>query len=595
MTLRLLAPEWRIGDLWLTRAPYLVPFGFDPGVPDAAAQVLTSFLTDGGLEQTTRRGNRTIVLPVLVEGSDLANIAEAENALRLECDKPLNVLYHDPGDGFAEPYRFTVFRGVVTWQRDDNYERAGYRLFSVEFRAKPWPEADTVTVVSSLAASGSSTTTIDDGTSATGWTAKVNGSTVSPGVVSGAVKVSATTSAIIPPPRVNIAMTRTGSIDTSSETYIVVDWKAAAGAAVISFTALGDGKTLPLIAVGPSPTAGWTRSTFQASAASVSALAMTLVSSPPVALGTQTTSLAVDNITTTDVRPSLGSAMQQVRSVPIAGSAPSVGSLVVEHETDALGDVLIYTCPDDGLGYVPPCRVYRVAAGTSEAEAASGAYDSLATVIAYDIPVAALPPGEYLVMTRTRGQTDGSSPDSAVMTWTYTPRLNGFDLTAVSTADVAVPTLEDYTLSAVGMATLPSMGVAPGPTAVMRLTATVADPGDEIFLDELYLFNLTVGRLSRVACGTGAPSSAGLSNRLWFDSPSSDNEGREEYWFGFAADRSDARSAWGAVAAPTVHEFPPGVLKVFTLATGPDTAVNVSYIYRVAGHDSVSSGPPASG
>ena len=53
-------------------------------------------------------------------------------------------------------------------------------------------------------------------------------------------------------------------------------------------------------------------------------------------------SLYVDNINRTDIKPTIGTARQLLRSVPVAGSARAPGSLAIEHSTNALGDVLVY-------------------------------------------------------------------------------------------------------------------------------------------------------------------------------------------------------------------------------------------------------------
>lgn len=132
-----LAPEWRIGDLVLTEAPFMVRFGTDYGTPENVTELLLSML-DGDIEVSPRTGNRTLSLPVLIEDADLAALADAEALLLAECDKARNEVYVDPGDGFAEPLIFDVFRGQVTFERDDNFEVAGARQYTVTFRALPF-------------------------------------------------------------------------------------------------------------------------------------------------------------------------------------------------------------------------------------------------------------------------------------------------------------------------------------------------------------------------------------------------------------------------------------------------------------------------
>lgn len=133
-----LYPEWRVGEVVLTDAPYSVPFGSTAyGTPENVTQLIRAML-DGDIEVTSRAGNRDVTLPVFIDDSDLAALAEAERVLELECRKARNEVYVDPGDGFAEPFLFDVFRGQLSFERNDDFERAGFRAYSLTFRARPF-------------------------------------------------------------------------------------------------------------------------------------------------------------------------------------------------------------------------------------------------------------------------------------------------------------------------------------------------------------------------------------------------------------------------------------------------------------------------
>jgi hypothetical protein len=589
MTLATLAPEWRIGDLSLTTAPFLVPFGTDYGAPDASPEVLTSFLTDGDLELTPRSGNRTLTLPVLIEATDLSALAAAEKALQLECDKTLNTLYVDPGDGAGEPFQFTVMRAQATFVRDDDYERAGYHLWSVTWRALPWPEAASEVTVAALPASGSTTTSVDTMSSVTGWTAAVDGTSVTPTTAGGQITVSKTS---LTNGTHTFTATRTGSIATSSTKYLALDWKAGAGTVATGITAVGDGVNLPVIASQASPTAGYTRTWFQAAASSVAAVTFSVTTKITTAFDVGiTNSVVLDDLNRTDVRPSLGSAKQQLRSLTVKGSAPTRGSLSVQHASTSLGDVLIYTCPDDGSGYVPAMRNYHTSGSvTSDSTAVSGAYDALDgshTTVGYTVPYSAAPEGDYLVMAR---MLSTSTSDAVNLSWQFKTAVSGTVIGTVPVASTLLPVTTGYELYRVGsMVHLPPFDATASPNSSVTLTVTWVS-GVGVRLDEVFLFNLSTGRLSQFSCGTGTAASGGPANRLWVDSPSVDNDGMGRYMMGFAADRSDAYTALVAATHPGVHEFEPPGMKVFTVATNPTTAVDVAYRYRPTGHSSVYAG-----
>lgn len=587
-----IAPVWKIGTLTLTSSPYLIPYGTDYGTPDTAADVLRSLLTDGDLELTSRRGNRSLTLPVLLEGSFTA-MAAAEAALFAEVDKSFNKLYCDPGDGAAPAMNFIVNRGQMTLQRDDDYEQAGYRLYELTWRALPWPQAATKTLVSALAASGTTTTSVNAFTVTTGITGTVDGVSVTPSTSGTAVTVASTTALSGPH---TITATIAGAITTSSTKFLFQDWKAGAGNQEPSLSATGDGVALTKIGSAPSPTAGYTRTWFYVAASSIAtSVVFTLTTGPAnqdISSGGGVAtdvirSLTLDQLSRTDVRPTLGGPKQQIRSLPILGSAPTVGTIAVQHATEILGEVTLFTCPDDGSGYVPACRTYRVSGNgpNTDSSAPSGFTDTITTTPSvFDVATGALPDGEYLVMGSLLGNTAPTT-----VTWSATPRMNGVDLAAADSRTTTVTVSNSaWALYRFGMIHLPIMDAAAGPTSVNRLSVSATNGGGSVSLSDLYLFNLTTGRLSQVSCGSGvSPSAGGPSNRLWLDSPAPENDGLGRMLRGFAADRSDAFSAWPSAVSPTVHEMSPGIMKVFTVATIPATAVDVSYEYYRVGHSSI--------
>lgn len=574
-----LAPVWRLGDLELTEAPYLVAFGTSYGEPENVTDILRSLLTDGDLEVTPRRGNRTVTLPILIEGADLAALGEAEAALWAEVDRARNELYCDPGDGFAAPFVLDVFRGSMVFNRDDEYEKAGYRSYTLTFRALPWPHADVETTVAALSAAASPTTVnVDDGSSTTGWTGSANSGSVTVTTASGAVKVQTTTAQAGGGHLVRAI--RSGTVDTSATKYIVTDWTygeagVSLGGGANPLTLTSGATTYFAVSSAPSPTAGYTRSVFYIPDASLAGMTFALTTSATSAVR----SLTIDNIDRTDAPP-VTSVRQLLRSLEVDGSAPTTGSIAVEHATSALGDVILYTCPDDGSAYTPACRAYRSSGGTltsPDSTAASGASETLSGAVTIDRPNSSLPSGTYLVMARMKR----SSAATATITWTVRQRMNSTDIGSLESHSTSVALTTSFAFVRLGITQLPLMDTASSSSAVTRIT--VAGSSSET-LDELYLFNIETGRLTQVACGTGTAAAGSHSNRLWIDSPSLDNEGLGRYLRGYAADQSDAFSAYPYMEAPGVHEFEPPSVKVFTVTTNPTTAADVSFTYKAAWH-----------
>jgi hypothetical protein len=71
-------------------------------------------------------------------------------------------------------------------------------------------------------------------------------------------------------------------------------------------------------------------------------------------------------------------------------------------------------------------------------------------------------------------------------------------------------------------------------------------------LDEAWLFNVTIGQLIQVDCGTGAGASGGAARRLWI-SPPNQTTPRPTLLMGHSTDKSDAFYS----SAPAVPVYGP--------------------------------------
>lgn len=524
------------GSLDLTDDPYSIEFGSDVGAPQNVVEAYAFLLQDGEIELSDRASNRTLAFNVIVEGADLAEMADAEAALIAETEKPLNTVTIDPGD-FGPASVYETYRGQVTLVRDDDWELNHLRRYSVTVRAMPFARSDAEVIAPALAASGTTTTLVDNGSATTNWTGTTNGAAATVNVSSGAVGM--TTASLSGD--VTIALTRTASITTSATKYLVVDWKGSAGTGP-SLRAYGDGVELTKVAESPSPTAGYTRTWFYVTAASVAALRLDSLSSPSwnPALGGVARTLYVDNIDRTDVVPVIGSGRQLLRSISIAGSAPTTGSIAIEHSTNALGDVMAYFWPDDSRGYSPPLRQFRTSGGavTSDAAMVSGAHETVAgTTVTYQIPASRLFAGLHLLMLRVAV----SNPATVVgVTYTATTLINGTDVGASVTGPTRSLTFSDtnYAIFTIGRLLLPTRDLDPASAAVVQIQVSFTGAGST--LDEAWLFNIESGDLiGPVACGTGAAASGGPARRLFLEATTV-YEPRPTLRIGHAADRSDS-------------------------------------------------------
>lgn len=132
------------GDLCLTEYPYSIEFNAtDYGSPQSVSDVVAS-LTDGEVEVSSRAGNRSMSMSVLVEGADFVELAVNGEALAMEADKARNLLTIDPGDGFGPPTKFDTFRAPeLPIDRSEAMEGARLRRYLLTVRALPFGRSET--------------------------------------------------------------------------------------------------------------------------------------------------------------------------------------------------------------------------------------------------------------------------------------------------------------------------------------------------------------------------------------------------------------------------------------------------------------------
>lgn len=563
------------GDLDLTEPPFALAFGADWGGPQPVSEVIESLLQDGEIEVSDRDANRSLAFTVYVEGADMLDLAEsAENLLLAEARKQRNEITLHPGDGYGPGYTIRTFRATPSNPRDEDAERQGLRRFDFTVPARPFVRSLDSVTIEAVASGGSvpspNEVLVDGCTSAANWSRTTSPGTGSSGTATGpTVSSSAIRAAFTwtgPEGRgivtTRVRLTRTGlSADMSSTTLLKVDTSAESPAATsMTFEINGS----PATPIAQADGTFWFDcrdiATVTDFAAEVTSLVYRQQQPAP-----WTVALKVHNIWRTNITPIIGTGRQQFRTAPVLGSARTEGSIVVAHETQALGDdVMLYTIPADGSGHQPACRQYRTSGPTSPttgggaADTASGAWESIAGgPVVFDVPARTVPTGSYAILARLR---------SAVAGYKSVTARAGVLLGATSLPaweSTTTPNLgTTWGLTELGSVSLPPIGLPVNSTGFVRLEI---ESTDDVQIDELYICNLTAGALTIVSCGTGTPAAGGASSRLWVDTASLDVP-HPSIWVGTQSDRSDARHA-SDYLAEMPHQLPPGLLNVFALSS----------------------------
>lgn len=300
-------------------------------------------------------------------------------------------------------------------------------------------------------------------------------------------------------------------------------------------------------------------------------------------------------VTATLTATSVGTVKQRIGTFAVRGSVTPRGSLSVQHTTESLGSVLVYSGSDE---YVPANRDYRTSGPTPTVlpGTVSGARDALTPglVTRYERPLSTLPPGEYAVVVFGMAGVSGS-----LLRFQMGANVGGNAVsgTAFEGGLVSASHYGDFDFFDLGMVRVPLTDLPAAATIVITITNDAA-AADTFTLDETYLLNVSTGRASRFYCRDSAPAAGLSSNLLWIDSPSVDNDGLGRYVRGTQTDRSDAFSALlpvvsglvGSQPVPAVHEFPAPTTQIFVVASNVTTAPTITYRYNPAGLSSIYTG-----
>lgn len=597
-------PDWalRLGAFDLSpglRDGYEVRLtGLRLGRPVPVPTVVESMLQDGAVEQVTQHDNRDPQIVFAIKADDPNTLAIAEEQLFLEIQRDRNELvwksFDDPSaeDMSAESAFDVLWADLAPGDPDlwDILELHGYRLWVLTLRTLPFArDLEPITVPTLASGVTPASTTTADGTSATNWT---GGTTVT--ASGGTLRQTVGTSPeALPGGGTTYKSSSTWTYTPASpitaaatQKYLAVDvllpyagYSAGGGISVNA-----DAVPLRMLAVMARP-GGITRYIFQCDDTSVAALTVFMEWQNAFAAGIggpATVLHQIDSVTFSNQAPSTADTpgREALRTIVVEGSARTPASLAVEHESQGLGKVLVYSHPALELGgYSPDMRRWRVSGSTAESPAAtgvSGKTSSVGTAIpeVFQVPASSLPRGGFLLLS----YGSGNFTDVQV---TVSTRLSGGALVGSRvTRNRAVQTKTGFAILA--DLTLPVVDVPVTSDALVQIEV-LSMSGAAVNYDEMFLCALGDGAaLTMVDCGANLSATLGTANsRLWVESSSIERTA-PTIWVGTTAKKADAYHGGGDAGSWMNHQFvPPGVTVFVANTGGANPAISATY-YRKA-------------
>lgn len=560
---------------------------FSTGAPEPITRTIETFMLDGAMVIREGDGNRTMTVFVGIHGPDTQVLTDGEVALALETGKRNQFIYEE-FDGFGPPTLFEVVTSSFGQVPDDLREvMQCERVYALSIIALPQAFSVDVTRTPALESAASAPVVISDGTSAAGWTSPYGTVTSTSGYLvvprgDWSYAFSGSTYDAYAAP-VEMTLTFASPVDFTATLYLQFEYGfTESNPGFDGLEVEVDGSNLPRVDKANVPTGPMSsRVTYLTSDSSATTvkISATLLTYVPTGAAPGVADFIVDNVQRSAAAPSTGTTRQKQRTLELAGSVRTPGTLIVSHPTSALGDVLVHTCPDFGTGYTAPILQFATSPSTADASTPSGRIFTLGSSGAtIDVPTSTLMPGSYVLMGRFRHSNAGN----ATISWSARTRINATDVGAVlsgsHTMGYAAGAWVNVTL---GILDLPASRVGRGSSSVQRLVVTASS----LDMGGLWLFFVgdqlgNRGQLSQASCGTGTPASGGDSNMLFINSATID-EPLPGVFVGTKPDQSDARFAAGAMWEQ--HEFVPGGMIVTTITTNALDA-GTALESRAAGH-----------
>lgn len=514
-----LTPTYRLGSLDLTQYPFSVAYGEDDrGAPEVVVERVLSSLRAGSLVFHSEIGNRTVTLPVWIEGESLLEIAQAEALLVAEVERDRNEFTFNPGDGTAVDSVYDTFRGQL--DADDAVgprESALIRRYVLTFEAYPYPrsaEKSTWFSVSSPSTSPT-TSTIDDCSSTAGFS-RVGGAVVTWNADSGYIYAEAPTTN----PNFGTILRRSGSVAGNS--FIMVTWRATGfphmSKAQLGLAPAGD-TFFDLVAEMANPD-GTTTSWFSADG---SHAGLDLWFSVSLGVPQGGVRLELHDISGTTSLPGIGSPRQFVFTVTPGGSVPTEGDLVVgDDENDGIEHLIVFSHPLYN-GYVPSLRDFMTEGDTPVVDTKTiygSSVDISTAAFRAQVPVTSLPPGEHHLYARLHAGTATTErihwSVKAIMLGDEVgdSQLGSVDVTWDGGGHLFVP---------LGRVHMPPSRM--GPTGLVQISIVRDSGGSEtVTLDEMWTFARDLGRLTIVQTNGLGGGRGGDISHVQISAPTLENE-----------------------------------------------------------------------
>ncbi|WP_148046011.1 hypothetical protein [Nocardioides marmoriginsengisoli] len=519
-------------------------------------------------------------LRIQVLADDSNALAVAEQALMFESYRR-NLLTWTPPDGAGEPCVFTVVMSSFDEVPNDLNDLRVIATYGLKIQAEPYVRAQTMVSATKSTQSGTQViTSIDACTSATGWAFQkqpAGGPPTSapPGVIGGGW-LSGVASDIFTNLATRVSMVRTGlSTSLAGSPYIRIEATSTLTNAKYAYGTSGMTFKLNGI-VAPVAVQEGNLYWFDAAALGISTLnSLEITVQAGGTSSTNSVRINAYDVSRSNMLGTKATNRQLSRILQVAGSARTQGSLVLSDETKALGTALIYTCPATP-GLEQPSLRRLLTSGNSptvDSTLISGFSSDINTLHTFDVPTTGLPPGGYLLLARLGIGSVLISPWT--ITWAAKSRQAGVNLPGVQTGTRVIASPPQWDIYEIGTMTLPPRKMGSGGLVRIELSCN-----SSCLIDEAWLFNIDTGRLTRVECGTGAPTPGTLANRLWLDSPTLESP-VPTVWLGTEADRSDSYHAAAELKSFGNHEFVPPEMNVFTVTSyAQETTITLSHYPR---------------
>lgn len=569
------------GQLEVTDWPYGFEFGAQFGAGENVYEALAGLLGDGESVTSTRTSNREFEFVVWVEAPTLEQVEDPETALIAEAERPRNELTIHPGDG-ATPFVLETFRAQVEHDRSEDAERAGMRRFVLTVKALPFARSVNPTLSEVIASppppAAPIIVTVDDCNSTAGWSALPAPITHASGYVYN------TTWA---PGRYRATLTRAGSVDMTTTPYLIVEWHRSKRdwtpiwtPPVLNYTTQ-EGPLTAQFWVRPVQTKiidkTWAQSIYILPAQVLPRLEFTASTMHR----SEDHRLHIRNIERSDQMPApRATGHQASRSITVGGSARTQATMHLWHDSDPLGDTLIYT--SSTLNGMFSCDAFLTSTAVSAGGTVSSTGKSMASPVMYEVPASLFNPDVstgYLIMARLQREGTGA------ITTEVDPIIGdpfGTGVIAIAGGEqntIRPPSMTGQTFVCLGAFNLPPRRVDSEDAAV-RVTVTLDSPTGTPVLDDLWMVDIETGSLTWVNGNlNGDPTSANLAwGHMWVEPPSLDAP------LPRVRTAHDVYGRYGYEMFPSAlgkHDFPPGDVHVYSVSTtATESKIQLEYYER---------------